>query len=53
MEKISIEPTLSHQSNDAYQNPIGAPKMEKVAIEPTLSFQSNDAYQNPIGAPLK
>ncbi|PPK44132.1 hypothetical protein B0G57_110206 [Trinickia symbiotica] len=25
MKKISLEPTLSYQSNDAYNTPIGAP----------------------------
>jgi hypothetical protein len=25
MTKITLEPTLSHQSNDAYNTPIGAP----------------------------
>ncbi|WP_175425562.1 hypothetical protein [Trinickia violacea] len=51
MQKINIEPTLSFQSNDAY-NSLAAPVMQKIAIEPTLSFQSNDAY-NTLGAPLK
>ncbi|KGS05298.1 hypothetical protein X946_2405 [Burkholderia sp. ABCPW 111] len=54
MTKINIEPTLSCQSNDAYQSPIGAPvKMQKIGIEPSLSCQSNDAYQSPIGAAQK
>ncbi|ALF88943.1 hypothetical protein RSUY_26220 [Ralstonia solanacearum] len=25
MKKITLEPTLSYQSNDAYNSPIGAP----------------------------
>jgi hypothetical protein len=53
MQKNSIEPTLSFQSNDAYNTPVGMPEMQKVEIEPTLSFQSNDAYNSPVGTPLK
>jgi len=54
MKKVNVEPSLSCQSNDAYNNPVGLPvRMKAVALEPSLSAQSNDAYNNPIGAPLK
>lgn len=29
MKQIRLEPTLSYQSNDAYQSPIGAPVSPK------------------------
>ena len=54
MKKVNVEPSLSCQSNDAYNTPVGVPAhMEKVALEPSLSAQSNDAYNNPIGISLK
>lgn len=54
MKKVNLEPTLSYQSNDAYNNPVGAPiVMKKIALEPSLSFQSNDAYNTPIGTAQK
>jgi hypothetical protein len=54
MKKIKLEPTLSFQSNDAYNKPVGVPrKMTKIVLEPALSFQSNDAYNKPVGAARK
>ncbi|MCA8318569.1 hypothetical protein [Burkholderia cepacia] len=54
MKKVHIEPTLSHQSNDAYESPIGvSTQMKKIVLEPSLSHQSNDAYESPIGIAQK
>lgn len=54
MKKVNVEPTLSSQSNDAYNTPVSVPaQMRKIELEPSLSAQSNDAYNTPTTAPLK